>query len=278
MAHIATEAPRLGALQVAERFGPVADMIAAGNPRAARRATETLVAAADDPTAEMLRTCLQALELSRPVAMARLRRLWQNATGDERALVEAVVPREPAPAARPAARPATAAAHAPREHSARHGAPRGSRSARETGAARSATRYFAEDAAPGGIDALTDAEPDHRGEVTEWVDEDLAAMLPLSGTPCVACWIERPTAEWRRRDDDGLCSDCRDRGLPGVPAAAEATRAGRLRARIAHIAGRAATDDQARSLLRGEYHRARGADKAVIVAWVHDYLPVAQPA
>jgi hypothetical protein len=104
-------------------------------------------------------------------------------------------------------------------------------------------------------------------------------MLRLSGTPCVSCWIERPTAQWRRRDDDGLCGDCRDARAPDVAPAAEATRAGRVQARIAHIAERAATREQALSLLRGEYHRARGADKAVIVAWVDEHLAaVAQPA
>ena len=275
MAHHATapEAPQLHAAAVAQRFEQVTAMIAAGNPRAARRATETLLAAADDPTAELLRTCLQALELARPVSMARLRWLWQHADDDQRVLVEAVVPREAAPASRPATGPvAGAAARAPREHATRQGAARGIRGAAETNAARSATRYFAEGAAPGGIDALTDAEPDARTS-PEWVDDDLAAMAPVSGTLCVSCWIERPTAEQRRLDDDGLCADCRDAGRPGVPAPVEATRAGRLRARIAHIAEGAATREQALSLLRGEYHRAHGAAKGLIVAWVTEHLP-----
>ena len=277
MVHTATAAapaPPLGARQVAEQLDRVADMIAAGNPRAARRALEALVAAADDPTAALLRSCLQALERSRPVALAALRRLWQDADAEHRQVVEACVPRGPATAARPAARPAVVAARGPREHTTRHDVPRGTRDAAAANAARSATRYFAEDAAPGGVDALTDAEPDARDQYPDWVDDEALALVPASGTLCVSCWIERPTAEQRRRDDDGLCAECRDAGVTGIPASAEPRdRAGRMQARVVHIAEQATGRAQALSLLRGEYHRARGADKVVIVAWVDAHLP-----
>ena len=271
MAHIATAAapaPPLGARQVAEQLDRVADMIAAGNPPAARRALEALVAAADDPTAALLRSCLQALERSRPVALAALRRLWQDADAEHRQVVEACVPRQPATAARPAV-----VTRAPREHATRHDAPRGTRDAAAANAARSATRYFAEDAAPGGVDALTDAEPDARGQYPDWVDDEALALVSASGTLCVSCWIERPTAEQAPRRRRAVRRVPRRRVTVIPSSAVPRDRAGRMQARVAHIAEQATGRAQALSLLRGEYHRARGADKAVIVAWVDAHLP-----
>lgn len=272
----ATIAP-LDAQQVADRFERITAMIEAGNPGQARRATVELAAAADDDTAALLRSCLQALERPRPVAVALMRRLWQDADADGRALVEACVPREPAlpmPTS-PAARPRPAGTTGPvQEHTTRQGPARGRRSRAATDQARDAARYFTQDAEPGGVDAVSvDLDGDARGsEYPGWVEDELAALLPARGTLCVSCWIERPTADQRRRDDDGLCGDCREDGVVGITAPGH-DRAGRLQARVAHIAAHAATVEQARSLLRGEYRRARGADRTLIISWVHQHLP-----
>ncbi len=231
----------LNAEQVAERFERVTAMIEARNPGAARRATVKLAAAADDATADLLRSCLQALELAQPVALARLRRLWQDSDSAGRVLVEACVPREPA---RPASPTATAATAAPRW------------------------------ARPSGVDALS-TDPDADARVSDypgWVDDELPALTPVRGTVCLSCWVERSTAEQRRVDDDGLCGECRERGAVGITSPG-GDRASRIQARAAHIVALAASPEHARSLLRGEWNRARGTDRSVLVAWVEQHLP-----
>ena len=186
--------------------------------------------------------CLQALERSRPVAVARLRRLWQDAAGDAAGGgggLRAPRSRARRPARRPAGRPRRARAARARHPPGR--APRDPRRGRDQ---RGAQR---DPLLRRGRRPRRDRRPHRRRarrpHLPEWVDDDLAAMAPRHGALCVSCWIERPTAEQRRLDDDGLCADCRDAGRPGVPAPAEATRAGRLRARITHIAEGAATRD-----------------------------------
>lgn len=270
----------LDAQQVADQFERVTAMIEAGNPRAARRATAELAAAADDATAALLRSCLQALERPRVVAVALLRRLWQNADPGGRAVIEACVPREPALAPSPSqpgppSRRRRDATRGPvREHTTRHGPARGPGSRTVADRARDAHRYFTRDAEPGGVDALTDdLDSDTRHlDYLGWVDDEAPALVPTRGTLCVSCWIERPTLEQRHPDDDGLCGECRDRGAVGIAAPGH-DRAGRVRARAAHIAAGAASPEHARSLLRGEYFRAHGADRAVIVSWVDQHLP-----
>ena len=224
----------LDAEQVAERFEQVTAMIEAGNPGAARRATVELASAADDATADLLRSCLQALEPAQPVALARLRRLWQDSDSAGRVLVEACVPREPALPVLPTA---TAAPRWARpsgvdgpvtQHSTRQGPARGCKSRVEADRARDAHRYATRDAEPGGVDALsTDPDADTRvSDYPGWVDDELPALTPVRGTVCLSCWVERSTAEQRRVDDDGLCGECRERGAVGItsPGATALTR------------------------------------------------------
>lgn len=261
--------------QVAEQLERVAAMVEAGNPRAARRELGAVTAHADEPTVALLVSCLQALERPRVVALARLRQLWKCADADGRELVEAVLPRAErlAPVgAVPAARPADKVRGPVSVASTRQGPARGSRGAAVASGARDAARYFAQDAEVGGLEAFAEEEQpgsDYPG----WVDDEAPALVPASGTLCVSCWIERPVAEQRAAADDGLCSSCRERGVAGIVVASGADRAERMRARVAHIAGHATGPEQARSLLRGEWRRARGRDKRVIFDWVEAHLP-----
>ncbi|MFJ8815258.1 hypothetical protein [Amycolatopsis thermoflava] len=53
------------------------------------------------------------------------------------------------------------------------------------------------------------------------IDYEAHAAPPLNGTPCVACLLERTVMELDAvRDpdqhDDGLCTECRDQGRPGI--------------------------------------------------------------
>jgi hypothetical protein len=53
------------------------------------------------------------------------------------------------------------------------------------------------------------------------IDYDHAAERPFHGTPCVSCWTERMPRENAAgsklaRHDDGLCSECRERGHHGI--------------------------------------------------------------
>jgi len=53
------------------------------------------------------------------------------------------------------------------------------------------------------------------------IDYDHAAERPFQGTPCVSCWTERMPRENAAgsklaRHDDGLCSECRERGHHGI--------------------------------------------------------------
>ena len=107
-------------------------------------------------------------------------------------------------------------------------------------------------------------------------------MENLRGLACVACLLERPVADTGTSRsahihtvDDGLCTDCRDAGRPGIP---EHTPADHLRARCQFI-----TDTHgavsARGLLRRDYRNSPSlAVRVAIAEWVADNLPPVEPA
>jgi hypothetical protein len=105
------------------------------------------------------------------------------------------------------------------------------------------------------------------------IDYDNAALHALRGLDCVACWIERTRADHAPRvregdlSDDGLCSECRDKGREGIPSLpADFTAADAVAARCAYIAARH-RPATARTLLNAEWHAVCIEAKELIKAW-----------
>jgi hypothetical protein len=106
------------------------------------------------------------------------------------------------------------------------------------------------------------------------LDYDKAALYDVRGLDCVACWIERTRADHAPRVregdvfDDGLCTECRERGRDGIPTiTGPFTEADELAARCTFIATRhhPAT---ARILLRRDWEAVTRPARAHIEAWV----------
>jgi hypothetical protein len=111
------------------------------------------------------------------------------------------------------------------------------------------------------------------------MDYDRAALPPLHGTPCVSCWVERATRDRRAGHDDGLCTECRDRGRPGIPALPQGhARADAIEARCAFIADKY-PHAALRVLRRYWQQSSAGHDRDVVAAWVrtHDLTDTQAP-
>lgn len=106
---------------------------------------------------------------------------------------------------------------------------------------------------------------------------------PLDVIPCVSCWVERSRAE-ARRTDDGLCTECRERGCTGLDERAVSTvrlpaylsrrtrdHAAQVTADCARVAAqmpRAA----AKHWMRAYYRMATAAaDRDLIALWVQQW-------
>ncbi|WP_133906918.1 hypothetical protein [Actinophytocola oryzae] len=105
------------------------------------------------------------------------------------------------------------------------------------------------------------------------IDYDNAALYALRGLDCVTCWTERTRADHAPRvregdlSDDGLCSECRDKGREGIPSLpANFTVADAVAARCTYIATRH-RPATARTLLNSEWHAVGPEAKALIKAW-----------
>ncbi len=106
--------------------------------------------------------------------------------------------------------------------------------------------------------------------------------LDQRGLACVHCMLERPlrdTGRWHtpapRTVDDGLCTDCRQDGRPGIP---DHNPRDHLRARCEFIAA-SRPPEQARTLLLADYRNARTlAVRLAIASWVEQNLPAPPPA
>ncbi|MGW4591961.1 hypothetical protein ACWEKJ_31975 [Amycolatopsis thermoflava] len=103
------------------------------------------------------------------------------------------------------------------------------------------------------------------------IDYEAHAEPPLTGTPCVACLIERTArdraaAQDPARHDDGLCSECRDRGRPGITPADVAHARDTIRRQMPAHANRRAADLIAPcAALAG--HQPRG----IVITWTRAY-------
>jgi hypothetical protein len=262
----ATTEPHTGADVVAERLAEIADLVERGALREARRRTERILADADDATQQLLAQCLQTLERHPSVRLAQLRHLWKISDDEGRALVEACAPRgdQLAPTLpRPrvdASRP-DRTRQAPRDLPTRWTTPKARPSQRSVDAGTAAGRYFADRVEP-------DQDRDDRDEAMP-LDYDLAAVPPLRGLPCVVCRTERSSRDQLRRNDDGLCEDCRDSGRPGIASpAAEAPREAWVIARCTYINDTSATPAESRARLRADWRQLSRADRATMAHWV----------
>ena len=255
----------------AAELGQIAEMIERGALRGARARLARLLDTTDPSARLLLVRCVEALEAEHPTTMlTELRREWRQADDDGRALVEACAPsaERRAEKTRDADRIARTnrakdqahAARKPRDLTSRRGAPRGRRDPRAVERDPVARRYFADR-----VDPVEDTkEPQH----DDRLDYDLAAVPPMRGLPCVACGVERSTADQRRANRDGLCQDCREDGTPGIAVpAADATRQAMLTARCDYIAATSTSPAERDARLRRDWRVMTKADKFAVIAW-----------
>jgi hypothetical protein len=136
----------------------------------------------------------------------------------------------------------------------------------------------------GRADQRADAYAEHRAGVDDQpvygprpdayaIDYDNAALYALRGLDCVTCWTERTRADHAPRvregdlSDDGLCSECRDKGREGIPSLpVNFTAADAVAARCTYIATRH-RPATARTLLNSEWHAVGPEARALIKAW-----------
>ncbi|MFD4407733.1 MobF family relaxase [Nocardia sp. NPDC058499] len=116
------------------------------------------------------------------------------------------------------------------------------------------------------------------------VDHERILLDTVRDLPCVECGMERALADHTPRPDhtirtdshdDGLCGDCRDTGIPGIPPHLPGER---ITARAAHFAAtRAPTEVLA--FLRRDWTRLPLSDKFALSDWVtrHGLAAAGQP-
>jgi hypothetical protein len=306
MAHPGSATTPTATPDVPAALARLAELVAAGKFRAARRAAASLIDQADPHTLALIARCAEALQADRDTATAALDELWLDADGTDAAIITACLPGagytpdlptlEPEPIWKSRVRWV-----APSRVQVRRGAATGIPAPRPD-PSRTAT-YLAEPETFGTDDRGRSEEPSGYE-----LDYDRAALHPTRGTPClhyaspvsdsglsdlqgrqrpvgyeldydlaavaparelcVSCWIERSSADRRRPGgDDGLCEHCRETGRAGVPVLARGrSRAEAIEARCAFIM--ATTGRGARKALQGEWRRARRpGDRGVIAAW-----------
>lgn len=267
-----TQTAETTTIDAAEEMGQVADLIAAGATREARRRTARLADTATVSTRALLGEILAALETHPAVTIAKLRDLWKVSDEDGRALVLACVPHAErrAEAAKQAERMAQATRAERREYArrrpgavvTRQGSPQPRRGQRATDNDTASRRYFDEQVDPAEV---TDEQSDY-----QQLDYDRAAVPPMRGLPCVAapCGVERSTRDQQRSHDDGLCEDCRDSGTAGLAILpATATRAEVLIARCEYIAATSATPVERNARLNRDWRCLRTEDKFTVSDW-----------
>lgn len=257
-------------VDTAEEMGQVADLIARGATREARRRTARIADAAAPETRALLGQILAAVEKPPAVALPRLRHLWKISDAAGRELVEACAPRPErhAEAAQDTERAVRATRAERREYArrrpgavaTRQGTPQARRSQRATDHDTATRRYFDERTDPAEV---TDEQSDYAQ-----LDYDRAAVPPMRGLGCVACGVERSTRDQQRTRDDGLCEDCRDRGTAGVAIlTATATRADVLIARCEYIAATSANADERNARLNRDWRCLLTDDRFTVSDW-----------
>lgn len=255
----------------------LAELIKSGDIAQAKSQAKTLVAEADPRDLKVIMQCAYVLETWPKIGIAKLRAYWRASNDHDRAIIAACAPEQNArrnrsttPAQQEEPRWAGRAHEAPRDlrHEVRPELRRPARSAQAGDQDAAADAYQRERA---GVDDAPEQEDQPSAYA---IDYDRAALPPLSGTPCVRCWLERCRADQLRSQNDGLCVDCRDAGRPGIPSLPNGhTRADVVEARCAFIA--ATYPKPAIKLLRRYWQQSTRDDQKVIAEWVrhHDLTP-----
>jgi hypothetical protein len=256
---------------VPEALARLAELVRTGQFAAARRESRKMLEHTDPHTLGLITRCAEALQADRHEATAALDQLWLAGDPADAAIITACMPARdyapdlPTPEPEPAWRRETRWVR-PRNLRVRRGPATGpTRAGGDDGVT---NRYLADREAP--TPAEIDARDRKQGLIGYELDYDRTAVPALRGTPCVHCWIERSSADQHRGGwDDGLCGECRDRGIAGIPALPPGhSRTAAIKARCRHIADADTTGQGALPTLRSEYRRANRADKSVIAAWV----------
>lgn len=265
---------------VSESVAAVAAMVKSGNLREAKRTTAQLLDNVHPQVLAVLGECADILSRPNAIARPKLTALWQRSDATTRKVIEACAPardewhNRTVPEAlideRP--RPLTPI---PGEVTTRRGqriSRQDLRDRRDQRQARKDTAaYYNDKTGRFGVDDepwRANSRPDAYA-----LDYDRAALHGLRGLDCVACWIERtradhtPNISHGELSDDGLCSECRERGRQGIPSLpAGFTLADAVAARCTYIATRhhPAT---ARTLLRGDWHTVGFQARTLIADW-----------
>lgn len=246
----------------------LAQLIKAGDLAEAKRQASTVLADADPHDLQVVAHCAHILETWPKIGVLKLRSYWQKSDEHDRVIIATCAPEQgqtPRTQSNDDPTPRWTARNkheAPRDVR-REIRPELCRPPRPTGNdSAEVTAYERERA---GID---DAPPDVDQPDGYALDYDQAAVPPLRGIPCVRCWLERSAADQTRRHDDGLCTECRERGRPGIPSLPDNhTRTDRIEARCAFIAD--TYPHLAVSLLRRFWQQVTADDdRCTIALWV----------
>jgi hypothetical protein len=264
---------------VSDAVADVAVMIKNGKLRDAKRLMARLLDNVSPHVLALLTECAEILSRPSAVARPKLCALWNQHQAHPVALkiIEACAPARDEWNSRqvddlpqvPQPRHDTARPASPVR--ARHSAPASRndlRARRTRGRANQQTAAYAEHRAGVDDQPAYGPRPDAYA-----IDYDNAALHALRGLDCVTCWTERTRADHAPRvregdlSDDGLCSECRDKGREGIPSLpADFTAADAVAARCTYIAARH-RPATARTLLNAEWHAVCYEAKTLIKAW-----------
>lgn len=247
----------------------VAEMIKNGDTAEAKRQAKTLLAEADPHDLNVIARCAYILDTWPKIGVLKLRAYWRGANNHDRAIIAACAPEQGAERGQTA----TTGRQPQWTNRNKYQAPRDLRHEihpelrRPTRRAHTRADQAVADAYQRERAGVDDAPQQAEQPSEHAIDYDRAALPPLHGTPCVRCWVERCAADQRGRQDDGLCSGCREAGRPGIPALPEShTRADVIHARCAFIA--AIHPQSAIKLLRRYWQQSTSDDRNVIRDWV----------
>lgn len=252
----------------------IAELIKTGALTDAKRQAKSLLTQADPHDLEVVSQCAYILETWPKVGILKLQQYWRTSDTHDRAIIAACAPdrdearHNPTPPLdrQPRWTPQNKY-QAPRDirhevHPELRRPPRHHTASSEPAVVETYLRER------GGVDdSPTQDEPP-----TAYVlDYDRAALPPLRGTPCVCCWLERATRDQTRTHDDGLCTECRDRGRPGIPCLPHGhTSADVVQARCAFITAK--YPQVAYRLLRRYWQQCPSPlDRDVIATWAQEH-------